>query len=437
MGALLDILLVAALYLEVAVLFYFEKKAWGTLYTPLNFLMLPYAIILLLSICIAGHGGFIPFTYSSIFVWIVGLAVFSIPSFLFGFAYSGTEADSGRQDECAPNGLARRKGGSGERFPSLLFFLGLALCALFILHFRSILAHSNNFVGSDDFAEDFSGHGVWAHLRMMLVPLLILSIYFADRRHWYLWFLIVPTILLMFINQVKGWIVIPLIAGCAMRLYAGKMKLSLKLILSVITGGALVFLISYAFLPVLGKQGTVTSELYEFVFSHFVSYLTAGVMGFSQDTALGYPDCGNFEILISQFVNLAKSIVGDKELLSPVNNYYLQISTDVSAAPSNVRTLFGTIYIYTNVVSFILYTLVLSTTMYLLKVWAMSGKNIYIKGVFFFECSLLAMGWFEFYFFHLTVIEIPIFFIVYSIIASFFSKRAQKPEVVCQNCEAI
>lgn len=428
MGVLLDFLLLFTLLLEFAVLCYLEKKAWNTLYTPLNFLMIPYVIVLLLSVCVAGRGGFVAFYYPSILVWNIGLLLFAIPSFVFAVSFRGyLIPQKGRKNSpkymVAETNLPNKSILQTEAFSFALFCVGMALCMLFIWHFRAVASHSTEFIGSDQFAEDFSGHGLWAHLRMMLIPIFILSIYFVSKRQWYLWLLILPTLFVMFINQVKGWIVIPIIAGFFMRLYVGKTRLSLRLILSVVVGGALVFLISYVFLPVLGKQGTVNNELYEFVFNRFTSYLTAGVFGFSQDAYLNFPDKGEFDILISQFVNLAKTAVGDKDLLSPVNKYLLQHCSDVAAAPTNVRTLFGTIYIYTNWLSFTLYTLVLSTMMYMLKVFASYCKNVYVNGIFFFECSLLAMGWFEFYFFHLTVIEIPIFFVVYALITSYMKRR--------------
>lgn len=428
MGVLLDFLLLFALLLEFAVLCYLEKKAWKTLYTPLNFLMIPYVIVLLLSVCIAGRGGFVAFYYPSIFVWNVGLLLFSIPSFVFAVSFRGYLVPENGQKNCSGNMITENNPSTksfsqNETFPFALFCLGMALCLLFIWHFRAVASHSTEFIGSDQFAEDFSGHGLWAHLRMMLIPIFILSTYFVSKRRWYLWLLILPTLFVMFINQVKGWIVIPIIAGFFMRLYVGKTRLSLRLILSVVVGGALVFLISYVFLPVLGKQGTVNNELYEFVFNRFSSYLTAGVFGFSQDAYLHFPDKGEFDILISQFVNLAKTAVGDKDLLSPVNEYPLQICSNMAAAPTNVRTLFGTIYIHTNWLSFSLYTLVLSTMMYMLKVGALRSKDVYVNGIFFFECSLLAMGWFEFYFFHLTVVEIPVFFVVYALMTSLMKRR--------------
>mgnify|MGYP003330486641 CR=1 FL=1 len=80
MGDILDSLILLTFLLEVAVLLYIELKAWKTLYTPLIFLMLPYTVILLISIAISGNWGFVDFYYPSILFWSVGLFLFSIPS---------------------------------------------------------------------------------------------------------------------------------------------------------------------------------------------------------------------------------------------------------------------------------------------------------------------------------------------------------------------
>ena len=66
MGDFQDILILISFLLEVAVLFYLEMKAWKTLYTPLVFLMVPYVIVLLISIAISGNFGFVEFYYPSI-----------------------------------------------------------------------------------------------------------------------------------------------------------------------------------------------------------------------------------------------------------------------------------------------------------------------------------------------------------------------------------
>ena len=59
-------------------------------------------------------------------------------------------------------------------------------------------------LGSDDFANDFSGYGFWAHLRLISLPILIMAIYYLDKKHWWLCLVVVPVLLINFLNQVKG-----------------------------------------------------------------------------------------------------------------------------------------------------------------------------------------------------------------------------------------
>ena len=53
--------IVLILLMEVTVLTVLEYRAWRTFYTPLFALMLPYTIVLLVTIAIAGNFGYVPF----------------------------------------------------------------------------------------------------------------------------------------------------------------------------------------------------------------------------------------------------------------------------------------------------------------------------------------------------------------------------------------
>ena len=50
--------------------------------------------------------------------------------------------------------------------------------------------------------------------------------------------------------------------------------------------------------------------------------------------------------------------------------------------------------------------------MYMLKLITVKWNNVYIYVIYFFECGLLAMGWFEFYYFHLVVFELPVLVLI-------------------------
>ena len=83
----LDFISLLALYLEIAVLAYFEYKMWRTMYTPLNLLMLPYAVMLMVTILSAGTMGIVEFYYPSILIWMLGFLIFAVPSYYFAIKF--------------------------------------------------------------------------------------------------------------------------------------------------------------------------------------------------------------------------------------------------------------------------------------------------------------------------------------------------------------
>jgi len=381
------------LFLEVLLLSYLEKKSWKTLFTPLNFLMLPYVLVLCVTILISGHNDFVEFYYPSVIFWIIGLFLFAVPSFTLSFCLSRYGVKVARAERYVED----------DHIPAVLVWISVFLCLVFAYRFYSMSGSSRDLIGSEEFSMEFCGHGIWAHLRQISLPIVIIMIYMFDRKRWW-WML--PVILgLLLINlmyQVKGWVLIPVMAGLAMRICSGKTRLSLSLLFYVTIGAFLVFIIMYLVMPVLAG-GTAGPEIFGFIFKHFFHYLSSGILGLSADMLKGFPDSGEFEIIWSPFINLFNAVSGG-DMLSPVNPYYFSTGINLT----NVRTLFGTLFIYTDTLEFVLYTLFLSTCFYLLKLLTLYTSNLYVHVIYFFECSLLMMGWFEFYFFHLTVIEFPV-----------------------------
>ena len=382
-----------AILIEVAVLAYLEYKIWKTVYTPLNFLMLPYVPVLLVTVFLAGGElGFTEFYYPSIFIWNVGLLVFFIPSLLLGslICSRGKSTVSNQLSDTMPK--------------SLIFVLAL-LSAMFVVHLRSVLGSSAEALGSEEFGEDFSGGGLWGHLRLMTIPLLMMSIYYVSKKRWWLWPVVMIFLAVGMLNQVKGWVIIPVLAAMAMRLYTGKTRLTIKLLLYILLGAFVVFFASYAMSILVVQERGVSDEFMEFILMHFLHYLTSGTFGWSMDLQLGLPDdTGEFQNIIAQVVNLFKLFTGDKELVYPVNPLYYNPGWSLT----NVRTIFGTLYINSSWIGFAVYTLFLSTSMYLTKVALIRFNNIYLYTIYFFFCGMLFMGWFDFYFSGIIVLELPI-----------------------------
>lgn len=380
------------LLVEVFVLAYVERAAWETLYTPLCCLMMPYLLVLLITITIAGTGHFVEFDYESIFVWNVGLLLFALPSLaLSQFVLKYPDSFHASIEE--------------SKYPTSLGILSILLALAFFVRFMQVLGSSTAMFGTDDFAEDFSGHGIWAHLREVIMPLLIIAIYYVKRRTWMIWLIMILLLTVQFLYMVKGAVIISVVSGMCMRLYAGKTHLTLSIMAKALIGGFGVFILTYMVIPLIGNEsGEANMELFEFVGEHFLHYFTSGTLGYSFDYELGCPDQDSFGILVSPFVNIYKTIVGDKELLSPVNPLYLNTGINIT----NVRTFFGTMHIYCNVWQFVGYTLTASSILYSIRLWATHTGNLFVFVILSYFCGLMAMGWFEFYLFHLSIIEIPI-----------------------------
>lgn len=403
----MGLLILLTLLIEVGVLLYLEVKAWHTLYTPLVFLMLPYVAILLLTVLVAGRWGIVEFYYPSVVYWNVGLLLFAIPSYVIGFAL---------QKHGKP---VIKPIDDGNGMSKVAVVLAAIMCLLFIYRFKVVLGTSTAPLGSDEFGMDYDGHGLWAHLSKFNLPLLVLCVYYVDRKRWWLLILIILLIAITFLHQVKGWVIIPCVAGLAMRLYSGKTHLTLKFVLYIVLGAVAVFLISYILSLVVGGSAVLGGAIIEFILRHFLHYVTSGVLGFSMDLAAGMPDKGSMEVLFAQFVNIINLITGNDEIISQVNGVFMYTGLNYT----NVRTMFGTIAVYTGPVQFAFVTVLISTVIYLLKVMTIRFTNVYANIIYFYECALLCMGWFEYYFFHLDAIEVPVMTIIVMVIVSLLDRR--------------
>nr|MCR5821190.1 hypothetical protein [Bacteroidaceae bacterium] len=78
-----DFFIIISLLSEVVLLTVLELKLWGTIYTPLNILMLPSTLVLLVCLAMVPAWGLYPFFYPSLFIWEAGLILFFLPSLFF------------------------------------------------------------------------------------------------------------------------------------------------------------------------------------------------------------------------------------------------------------------------------------------------------------------------------------------------------------------
>lgn len=408
MGGLQDFLILFTLLLEIAVLFYIEKKAWQTYYTPLNFLMFPYTIVLLITIIVAGgESGFVSFYYPSIIVWNVGLLIFAIPSFTIAFI--SYKINRSVNSELKTYSLS-----------NIFKYLSILLCLIFFIRLVVMMKGSGLVLGTSEFGKVFCGRGLWGHLRVVTIPLLILSIFLVDKKNKLLHIFIIVFLIVGMLYNIKGWVIIPVISAMSMRLYYGKTKLNLQLITFVIAMGFLVFLSSYVLSILVVQSKEMSSGFMDFIYGHFFHYLTSGTLGWSMDLQLGIIDnYSGFHNIIAQIVNLGNLLTGETEMITAINPLFFNSGISFT----NVRTFFGTLYINSSIITFVLYTLTLSAIMYVIKLSMDYSKNIYISIIYFFYCGLLFMGWFDFLFANLNVYEIPFIIIAIRLFERIATKR--------------
>ena len=408
------LLILISFLIEVGVLLYLEIKAWDTLFTPLNMLMLPYLAVLLISVCISGHFGFITFYFPSILVWSTALLVFAIPSLSLGYSL--------RKSSKPYKSVVENYNG----ISIYMIWISLFVCLGLFYRLRQTLGSCPFQIGTDEFGEAFDHNGIWSHVSRLNTIMLMIMIYYLDKKHRYIWLIILFQLVLLFIHKVKGWIFVPIVAGMMMRLYTGKSKLSLGLLVFAILGIIGIFTMIYIVSLVFGEKVEMGETLFMFILRHIVHYLTSGILGFSQDMVLGFPDRGPFEINIAHFINIAKMLTGDKETVQILNPLFINTGINYT----NVRTLFGTIFINSNYLSFIITVFVLSCFVYLVKVIAIKYDNMYTNFILFYTCSLLFMGWFDTYFNQLTLFEVPFWLMVLWFIDSSFEHKATNVEQV-------
>lgn len=403
----LEFISLLAIYLEMAVLALFEYRMWKTMYTPLNLLMLPYAVMLMVTVLSSGTMGIVEFYYPSILIWMIGFLLFAIPSYMLALPLRNKLKD-------AKVGLIL-----DDINMKYLNVFSVLLVIAFLLRFIYMAKTSGLLPGSDDFGYEYCGKGVWGHLHRALHALSIIYIYKFDKKHWWYLPLVFGMYFVTLMYGVKSWVLIPAMGAVCMRLYAGKMKLSLSLFLRVFVLAFAVFLVTYSFSLILGKEDSAAFGIvFEIICRNFVHYVISGIMGWSQDLQMGILETPNFDVLLTNVLNIYNAIIGN-EYVNPINPHF--IFNGVNG--SNVRAFFGTIYVNCTIFQYVLVVVVVSLIHYLVNLWAIVSRNFYVNVIYFFYGGMLLMGWFEIYFYHLQFLEVPAWIMILSFLGSVKSSK--------------
>lgn len=412
-----DIMILLAFLCEVVFLGVLEKKMWGTIYTPLNIVMLPTALIVCISVWIVNAFDLYPFYAPSLFVWMEGLLFFAIPSILFRKFTDGNVRVSEIDIPELPA-------------PKILFAAGMVVCLLFLFHIRSAISSTTSVIGSDQFADEVSTHGFWGHLFSLVLFSNIVSSLYMSKKRWYFAILLILGLVVCVINQVKSWVLIPLFAGVLLNIFTNRLHLSWRLIFFVVLGGSCFFFLSYYLSLVVSVDKELTDNVLVFISHNFLHYVTSGVLGFSMDMELGIVETPDVGYLFVTFVNIYNAIVGNP-MQSAVNPAFL--GTTWPTLGTNVRTLMGTAYVFSSPWLFPIIILLVSSAAYLIRVKLIRTKSLSWLLVDAWMCAILAMAWFDWDFFHLRVYEVFILCGIFPIAFHFFFPEKESTDVESQS----
>lgn len=388
-------------YIEAFVIYNLELKLWRTRYTPTNILLIPYAILLPISITAITLKSGLSFYYPSILVWSIGLLIFEIPSLLmslYNYRIKKTIITSDYKN---------------IKWKYYLWINGI-LCILFLLKLL-LLSRSGIPIGSDQFGEMFATYGIWGHLNLLFIAFTISNIVLIGKECQYNKLLVIYIVigsLICFLNQVKGWVLIPIIAGIIIRLLENRMEISIKLISIVVLLGSFLFFMSYYVALVLNSDADDSSWFIEFFINHFIFYLTSGINGLSEMFIQNLPTHGNLYNAIANLFYPLKIIVGlfspSEEIVSYSKFLY------IGYGESNVRTFFGDMYISGGITGGSILCLFYSFFSYFFFVFALHDDCLFIKAAYGFIAGILFMSWFSSYFNLLNTYEVPAWcFILY------------------------
>jgi oligosaccharide repeat unit polymerase len=420
----MDYLIVTGLVAEVLLLSRLDRRIFGTWFTPFNLLSYPYATVVLVAFFFAPPLDFVSLYAPSVGIWIVGLFLFWWTGALIGWVFLGSSIVHRPLS-------AEEEWTSKESFPSKLA-TGLAWGITPLMAYglyKSLAASGGLFLMfSADFKSAYT-YGLSAHAVVLATPLSVLLIgtYKKGRK---LQFIIIGVLLVfLFISQVKGTLLVPIIAALIFRAIRANAKLPVKkvivgIFLSYVLFNA-VYLIGYSFADSSILQDP---EIYASLARHYFYYLSAGVLAFGQALRTGVGSVGGpWYLMFAPFINVYRALLGSGPLLVAVSPRELGMDTDLSGTAdfgSNVYTMFGTLYLYLGPIGAIFVASSAAFLCYgLLVIMIRSRPNVWLLTLYCILGGWLVMGFFEYYFWHLPFLEIIVYCLVLAAISRWVPKR--------------
>lgn len=413
MGLPLDVLILSILCGQVALFAYMDRILWRTLATPTTMLSVPYTIVVLLVWIFGPQLDFAPLFSPSVIIWIVSLMVVWLVGLGFALMYRSFLSRHNSNTLQLDN---------EQEAQNVSLALVWIIYPILIIRLLQLLSRLGGFdaISTDEFAEQY-GRGIFAHLMVLSYPMLILLIGTVGRKQWLIIFTILVGLSLIFVYQVKSWMIVPILAGLIYRWTTGRIRVSARLLFSVLILMIILFFGSY----LLGfgandPAALVNPDVYLFLARHFANYLFAGVLAFSETMKYGFLIDVSAEQVFAPVINIYRVLVGEK-LVTQINPTFLVIG--YLGQTSNVNTLFGTLVLMLGPLVTFFYTIGMAITVFGIYSAVYITRNCWIAVIWVFLAAMMCLGWFELYFSNLTAIEVPLICLLFAIFLPLISRQ--------------
>jgi hypothetical protein len=409
MGQLIaDWMILGLLAAEVVLLSRLDRRRFGTWVTPFTVLGYPYAAVSIAAYFVAPMFDFVPLYMGSVVVWMIGLfLVWSAGFFLAWGVLDMRLAPS----LSAPRFFAEPANVDDESVLRFAVPLAWAIMPVMLYGvFASVRAAGGwEQIGSIEFRDAYS-FGLPAHAVVLgtLLVIVLIGLYRSGRN------LIPPTIamLLVFLilGRVKGTILQAIIGGLAFRMMRGQFHLTFKKVAIVLLSTYVVFNVVYLIgMSVFTSDDPFNPEIYQYLGRHYLFYLFAGVLSYSEALRGGIADVGgDWQAIFGPFINLFRAVLGGRPLLAAGSTHEKGMNTDLlsTASATNVYTLFGTLHLYLGALGACLYVVVMGLLCYGFLIVVKRKSNAWITASYCLIAAQLAFGFFELYFWLLTSYEV-------------------------------
>jgi hypothetical protein len=401
-----DFLILLLLGLEVAVLSRLDRQLFGTWVTPFNVLAYPYAAVILLCYLFSPALDFVPLYVPSVLIWIAGLFIlWAIGAFL-GWCILDVRGE-------APHDPAGADGRGDTSVGTARLAMRVGWATIFIMLFGLVYSARQaggwSWIGSPEFKDAYS-RGLHGHAAVLasLVSVALIGLYRRGKRLEFLTILL----LLSFIglSQVKGHILPVIFGGLLFRVIYGKMRLGLKQTAAALAATYVLFNLIYAvgtfiFFPDRASD----SSTYSFFARHYCYYLFSGPLSLGESIRSGANDVGgNWSMIFAPFIDLYRVVFNAGAVLQIGSSHAKGMVVDLlnKDTGDNVYTFFGTLYLYLGAAGAAAYVVGVGVITYSLLACVTRRSETWLTSAYCYLLGNLAVGFFEFYFWHLDCYEV-------------------------------